>query len=108
MILTTAVLSASMTAPLLALLMLKIAARVPGDASFEYLTVQMKSCVLVESDAVVLQYRNIAMVILTIARLPIIMTAPLFAVQPRRRLRMLSLTRKALFQTAASHGGSCI
>jgi len=54
MILTTAVLSASMTAPLLALLMLKIAARVPGDATFEYLTVHMKSCVLVESDAVVL------------------------------------------------------
>ena len=71
MILTTAVLSTSMTAPLFALLMLKIALRVPDDAALEYLTVQTKTGVFVESDSLVLQYRNIAMVILTIARLTI-------------------------------------
>ena len=60
--------------------MLKIAPRVPGDDTLEYFTVQMKSGVLVESDPLVLQYRNIAMVIPTIATLSIIMTAPLFAV----------------------------
>ena len=80
MILTTVLLSTSMTAPLFALLMLKIALRVPDDDTFEHLTMQMKSGVLVESDPVVLQYRNIAMVILNIARLSILMTALLFAV----------------------------
>jgi len=60
--------------------MLKIGPRMPDDNTLEYFTVQMKRGVFVESDPVVLQYRNIAMVILTIARMPIIMTAPLFAV----------------------------
>ena len=80
MILTTAVLSKSIEAPLFALLMLKIAPRVPADDTLEYLTVQMKTGVFVESDPIVLQYRSIAMLILTNTRLSIIMTALLFAV----------------------------
>jgi len=80
MILTTAVLSTSMTAPMFALLMLKIAPCVPHHDILEYLTVKMKSGAFVELDPLVLQYRDNALVILTTAMLSITMTAPLFAV----------------------------
>ena len=54
-ILTTAVLSTSMAAPLFALLMLKIALRMPDDDTLEYLAVQMKSGVFVECGPLLLQ-----------------------------------------------------
>ena len=80
MIPTTAVLSTSMTAPLFALLMLKIALRVRDDDTPEYLTLQMYSGVLVKPDPGLLQYRDNSLVILTPAMLSITMTAPLLAV----------------------------
>ena len=78
-ILATAVLSTSMAAPLFALLMLKIAPRVPDDDTLEYLTVQMYSGVFVELDPRVLQYRDNTLAILIPAMLPNTLTAPLFA-----------------------------
>merc|ERR1712125_57243 len=51
-----------------------------ATAALDYITVQIKSGVYVESDPVVVQYLENAMVILTTAILSIIMTAPLFAV----------------------------
>merc|ERR1712070_637001 len=51
-----------------------------ATAALDYITVQIKSGVFVETDPVVLQYLDNAMVILTTAILSIIMTAPLFAV----------------------------
>jgi NhaP-type Na+/H+ or K+/H+ antiporter len=51
-----------------------------ATAALDYITVQVKSGVFVESDPVVVQYLENAMVILTTAILSIIMTAPLFAV----------------------------
>ena len=50
-----------------------------ATAALDYITVQVKSGVFVESDHVVVQLEN-AMLILTTATLSIIMTAPLFAV----------------------------
>merc|ERR1712072_676097 len=51
-----------------------------ATAALDYITVQIKSGVFVETDPVVVQYLDNAMVILTTAILSIIMTAPLFAV----------------------------
>merc|ERR1712232_274418 len=51
-----------------------------ATAALDYITVQIKSGAFVESDPVVVQYLENAMVILTTAILSIIMTAPLFAV----------------------------
>merc|ERR1712146_278905 len=51
-----------------------------ATAALDYITVQIQSGVFVESDPVVLQFLENAMVILTTAILSIIMTAPLFAV----------------------------
>merc|ERR1712226_1706092 len=51
-----------------------------ATAALDYITVQIKSGAFVESDPVVVQYLDNAMVILTTAILSIIMTAPLFAV----------------------------
>merc|ERR1712226_783717 len=51
-----------------------------ATAALDFITVQIKSGVFSESDPVVLQYLDNAMVILTTAILSIIMTAPLFAV----------------------------
>merc|ERR1712188_214576 len=51
-----------------------------ATAALDYITVQIKSGVFVETDPVVVQYLENAMVILTTAILSIIMTAPLFAV----------------------------
>merc|ERR1719230_1894451 len=51
-----------------------------ATAALDYITVQIKSGVFIETDPVVVQYLENAMVILTTAILSIIMTAPLFAV----------------------------
>jgi len=51
-----------------------------ATAALDFITVQIKAGVFSESDPVVLQYLDNAMVILTTAILSIIMTAPLFAV----------------------------
>lgn len=51
-----------------------------ATAALDFITVQIKSGVFSETDPVVLQYIDNAMVILTTAILSIIMTAPLFAV----------------------------
>merc|ERR1712028_78594 len=51
-----------------------------ATAAFDHITVQITSGVFVETDPVVVQYTENAMVILTTAILSIIMTAPLFAV----------------------------
>jgi len=51
-----------------------------ATAALDFITVQIKSGVFDETDPVVLQYLDNAMVILTTAILSIIMTAPLFAV----------------------------
>merc|ERR1719231_1929542 len=51
-----------------------------ATAALDYITVQIKAGVFSETDPVVLQYLDNAMVILTTAILSIIMTAPLFAV----------------------------
>jgi len=51
-----------------------------ATAALDFITVQIKSGVFSETDPVVLQYLDNAMVILTTAILSIIMTAPLFAV----------------------------
>merc|ERR1712139_95438 len=51
-----------------------------ATAALDYITVQIKSGALIETDPEVLQFLDNAMVILTTAILSIIMTAPLFAV----------------------------
>jgi NhaP-type Na+/H+ or K+/H+ antiporter len=51
-----------------------------ATAALDYITVQIESGMLVETDPVVVQYLQNARVILTTAILSIIMTAPLFAV----------------------------
>merc|ERR1711988_1789012 len=51
-----------------------------ATAALDYITVQIKSGVFIETDPEVLQFLDNAMVILTTAILSIIMTAPLFAV----------------------------
>merc|ERR1712046_455523 len=51
-----------------------------ATAALDYITVQIKAGVFAETDPVVLQYLENAMVILTTAILSIIMTAPVFAV----------------------------
>merc|ERR1719408_457220 len=51
-----------------------------ATAALDYITVQIKSGVFVETDPAVVQFLENAMVILTTAILSIIMTAPLFAV----------------------------
>ena len=51
-----------------------------ATAALDFITVQVKAGVWMESDPMVVQYLENAMVILTTAILSIIMTAPLFAV----------------------------
>ena len=60
--------------------MLKLAPHVLDDDTSDDITVQLHSCVSVESDSVILQYLDNAIVMLSTAMLPILMTAPLVAV----------------------------
>lgn len=80
-----------------------------ATAALDYLTVQIESGMLVETDSAVVQKLKNAQVILTTAILSIIMTAPLFAVlMDKLAPRLLDDDREQECCKSVGEVGSCV